>query len=104
VKQDYDDWDMPGWSGEEVFGYMKKVRILYLGILDCVGISVQFNCLGYSKVYIELSIKLTVIQAENFHGKDWFKANDEVHGKDGLLDVEPHDLVNTQHLYSYMED
>ncbi|PQE24959.1 GMC oxidoreductase protein [Rutstroemia sp. NJR-2017a WRK4] len=55
VKQDYDDWDMPGWSGEEVFGYMKK--------------------------------------AENFHGKDWFKANDEVHGKDGLLDVEPHDLA-----------
>lgn len=23
--QDYDDWEMPGWSGEEVFGYMKKV-------------------------------------------------------------------------------
>jgi choline dehydrogenase-like flavoprotein len=26
TKQDYDDWNMPGWSGEEVFGYMKKVR------------------------------------------------------------------------------
>jgi choline dehydrogenase-like flavoprotein len=25
TKQDYDDWDMPGWSGEEVFSYMKKV-------------------------------------------------------------------------------
>jgi choline dehydrogenase-like flavoprotein len=25
--QDYDDWDMPGWSGEEVFGYMKKVAV-----------------------------------------------------------------------------
>lgn len=24
-KQDFDDWDMPGWSGEEFFGYMKKV-------------------------------------------------------------------------------
>lgn len=23
--QDYDDWEMPGWGGEEVFGYMKKV-------------------------------------------------------------------------------
>ncbi|PQE28213.1 GMC oxidoreductase protein [Rutstroemia sp. NJR-2017a BBW] len=80
VKQDYDDWDMPGWSGEEVFGYMKKVRALYLDILDWVGISVEFGCLDYSK-------------AENFHGKDWFKANDEVHGKDGLLDVEPHDLA-----------
>ncbi|KAF7886431.1 hypothetical protein EAF00_010534 [Botryotinia globosa] len=53
--QDYDDWDMPGWSGDEVFGYMKK--------------------------------------AENFHNKDWFEANDSVHGHDGLLDVEPHDLA-----------
>jgi len=26
TKQDYDDWDMPGWSGDEVFGYMKKVH------------------------------------------------------------------------------
>lgn len=25
TKQDYDDWDMPGWSGDEVFKYMKKV-------------------------------------------------------------------------------
>jgi choline dehydrogenase-like flavoprotein len=25
TKQDYDDWNIPGWSGEEVFGYMKKV-------------------------------------------------------------------------------
>ncbi len=28
TKQDYDDWNMPGWSGEEVFGYMKKVNFL----------------------------------------------------------------------------
>jgi choline dehydrogenase-like flavoprotein len=26
TKQDFDDWNMPGWSGEEVFGYMKKVK------------------------------------------------------------------------------
>ncbi|KAE8448655.1 hypothetical protein EG329_009080 [Mollisiaceae sp. DMI_Dod_QoI] len=26
TKQDYDDWNMPGWSGEEVFGYMKKAE------------------------------------------------------------------------------
>jgi choline dehydrogenase-like flavoprotein len=26
TKQDFDDWKMPGWSGEEVFGYMKKVK------------------------------------------------------------------------------
>jgi choline dehydrogenase-like flavoprotein len=25
TKQDFDDWDLPGWDGEEVFGYMKKV-------------------------------------------------------------------------------
>lgn len=24
--QDYDDWNMPGWSGQEVFGYMKKAE------------------------------------------------------------------------------
>ncbi|KAL2066308.1 hypothetical protein VTL71DRAFT_2379 [Oculimacula yallundae] len=24
--QDYDDWNMPGWSGKEVFGYMKKAE------------------------------------------------------------------------------
>ncbi|QSZ34313.1 hypothetical protein DSL72_005904 [Monilinia vaccinii-corymbosi] len=47
--QDYDDWGMPGWSGEEVFGYMKK--------------------------------------AENFHGKQWFEANDSAHGYDGPLDA-----------------
>lgn len=26
-KQDFDDWDVPGWSGEEFFGYMKKVSL-----------------------------------------------------------------------------
>ncbi|KAH6676255.1 hypothetical protein B0J14DRAFT_585158 [Halenospora varia] len=55
TKQDYDDWNMPGWSGEEVFGYMKK--------------------------------------AESFHTKKWFKADESVHGYDGLLDIEPHDLA-----------
>jgi choline dehydrogenase-like flavoprotein len=24
-REDYDDWDLPGWSGEEVFECMKKV-------------------------------------------------------------------------------
>ncbi|CZT52963.1 probable glucose dehydrogenase precursor short protein] [Rhynchosporium secalis] len=53
--QDYDDWNMPGWSGKEVFGYMKK--------------------------------------AENFHSKKWFKADENAHGHEGLLDTEPHDLA-----------
>ena len=25
-KQDYDDWGLDGWSGEEFFKYMSKVR------------------------------------------------------------------------------
>lgn len=29
TKQDYDDWNMPGWSGDEVFGYMKKVNTYF---------------------------------------------------------------------------
>jgi choline dehydrogenase-like flavoprotein len=33
TKQDYDDWNIPGWSGEEVFGYMKKVSRLSDGDL-----------------------------------------------------------------------
>lgn len=24
-KQDYDDWNLPGWSGEDFFKYMAKV-------------------------------------------------------------------------------
>jgi choline dehydrogenase-like flavoprotein len=30
-------------------------------------------------------------QAENFHGKKWFKEDTKAHGRDGLLDIEPHD-------------
>jgi choline dehydrogenase-like flavoprotein len=29
-KQDYDDWGIEGWSGEEVYKYMKKVRLAKL--------------------------------------------------------------------------
>ena len=25
TEQDYDDWDLPGWSGKEMFAYMRKV-------------------------------------------------------------------------------
>lgn len=32
TKQDYDDWNVPGWSGEEVFGYMKKVNFLMTAV------------------------------------------------------------------------
>jgi choline dehydrogenase-like flavoprotein len=39
MKQDYDDWNMPGWSGDEVFEYMKKV--------SCMAPEVSDNCLFY---------------------------------------------------------
>lgn len=29
-KQDYDDWGLEGWSGEEFFKYMRKVRFVAL--------------------------------------------------------------------------
>ncbi|TDZ54567.1 Pyranose dehydrogenase 3 [Colletotrichum trifolii] len=59
AKQDYDDWGVDGWSGDDFFRYMRK--------------------------------------AENFHGKDWFKAVDE-HGVDGHLNTEPHDLAPISNL------
>jgi choline dehydrogenase-like flavoprotein len=33
-KQDYDDWGLEGWSGEEFFNYMKKVRTH-----NCIGMN-----------------------------------------------------------------
>ncbi|KAF6828351.1 gmc oxidoreductase [Colletotrichum musicola] len=58
-KQDYDDWGVEGWSGDEFFKYIRK--------------------------------------AENFHGKDWFKASND-HGTDGHLHIEPHDLAPISNL------
>ncbi|KAF6803934.1 gmc oxidoreductase [Colletotrichum sojae] len=58
-KQDYDDWGVEGWSGDEFFKYIRK--------------------------------------AENFHGKDWFKASND-HGTDGQLHIEPHDLAPISNL------
>lgn len=26
TEQDYDDWDLPGWSGKDMFAYMRKVH------------------------------------------------------------------------------
>ncbi|KAI8304952.1 L-sorbose 1-dehydrogenase [Colletotrichum sp. SAR11_59] len=59
AKQDYDDWDAEGWSGEDFFKYIRK--------------------------------------AENFHGKEWFKASSD-HGTEGHLDIEPHDLAPISNL------
>lgn len=27
TEQDFDDWNLPGWSGGEVFAYMRKVSV-----------------------------------------------------------------------------
>ncbi len=55
-KADYDDWGLDGWSGEEMFRYMKK--------------------------------------AETFHDNSpWFEAAEGVHGTDGPLHVEPHEVA-----------
>ncbi|KAH0398527.1 alcohol oxidase, partial [Aureobasidium melanogenum] len=55
TEQDYDDWELEGWSGKEMFEAMRK--------------------------------------SETFHNKDWFEANERVHGTDGPLHIEPHDLA-----------
>ncbi|KAB2579130.1 L-sorbose 1-dehydrogenase [Lasiodiplodia theobromae] len=54
-KQDYDDWGLEGWSGEDMWKCMAK--------------------------------------AETFHPKDDFEADLSVHGTDGPLHTEPHDLA-----------
>jgi choline dehydrogenase-like flavoprotein len=65
VPQDYDDWAITGWSGADMFAYMKK--------------------------------------AENFKNKDWFKANETEHGRDGPLTTAPHDPapISTRVLESF---
>ena len=83
TKQDYDDWDMPGWSGEEVFSYMKKV--------------------GRRRSFMKQAVLTTSTQAENFHDKKWFKADSENHGRSGLLHIEPHDLVSRKGVSSRVE-
>ena len=30
LKRDFDSWGLDGWSGEEVFSYMRKVRLTVL--------------------------------------------------------------------------
>ncbi|KAI9686292.1 MAG: hypothetical protein M1820_010666, partial [Bogoriella megaspora] len=72
TKQDYDDWNIEGWSGDEMFQYMAKASTTFL---------------------LSLWRKLMCFQAETFHGKDWFHADKGSHGYGGPLHVEPHDLA-----------
>lgn len=66
-RQDYDDWGMEGWGGEEFFNYMKK--------------------------------------AEKFKPKSWFKEDQDAHGRDGELGIEPHDPAPiTERILTSMQD
>jgi choline dehydrogenase-like flavoprotein len=72
TKQDYDDWELDEWTGDKMFGYMKKVERTLSGRPHCM---------------------LTDKQAETFHEKDWHVADKSVHGTSGPLHTEPHDLA-----------
>lgn len=78
-KQDYDDWCIKGWSGDEFFKYMEKVRLRFM----------QLDCL--TRIAVSGSRTNPSIKAETFHGKPWFEASEESHGYQGPLHVEPHD-------------
>jgi choline dehydrogenase-like flavoprotein len=78
-----DAYSLPGWSGEEFFKYMRKVSL--------VGSKVSFLA--------------DREQAETFHTKPWFKADEKAHGYDGPLHTEPHDLAPiSELLLKSMED
>ena len=73
-KQDYDDWGLEGWSGEEFFKSMIKVRA---------------RC--RMKKFRAHSANNQ--QAETFHSKPWFQSDPKDHGYSGPLHTEPHDLA-----------
>jgi choline dehydrogenase-like flavoprotein len=35
AKQDYDDWNLPGWSGDEFFAAMRKAETFHSKVSDC---------------------------------------------------------------------
>lgn len=69
--QDFDDWQIPGWSGDDMFAYMRKV------------------CMASSRPMRKTDLN----QSENFHNKEWFQAEEKAHGYDGPLHIEPHDMA-----------
>ncbi|GAB1198175.1 hypothetical protein APSETT444_007483 [Aspergillus pseudonomiae] len=78
-KQDYDDWELEGWSGEEFFAAMRKVDSSHSG---------QKHAMPNSMLS----------QSETFHPKDWFQADTQSHGYNGPLHTEPHDLAPISNL------
>jgi choline dehydrogenase-like flavoprotein len=85
-KQDYDDWGLPGWSGEEFFGYMQKVS------------KFSSRRLILSRHAFKQVLTLALSKAETFHEKPWFKAHSKSHGYRGPLHTEPHDLAPISNL------
>ena len=80
-RQDYDDWGLPGWSGDEFFKYMSKVSEqtpLFTIFNRRESLSNQAMCAK---------------QAESFKSKPWFKPVESEHGYTGHLGTEPHDLA-----------
>jgi choline dehydrogenase-like flavoprotein len=67
VKQDYDDWGVPEWSGDEMFRAMRKVSVLSILTIT----------------------RANLVQSENFHPQKWFPENKNAHGYDGPLHIEP---------------
>jgi len=77
VKQDYDDWELPGWSGDEFWRYMTKVCPLTAVVGE---------------------LKANWLKAETFHPKEWFKHDEKNHGTDGPLHTSPFDAAPITHL------
>ena len=68
VKQDYDDWGSPEWSGEEMFRAMRKASSLMVR---------------------KWQSPADTSQAESFHPKKWFPEDKNSHGYDGPVHIEP---------------
>lgn len=73
TKDDFNKWELEGWSGDEVFSYMNKVL-----------------CMQPTKSGFRTE---PPAQAETFHSKPWFDADLSNHGTTGPLHTEPHDLA-----------
>ena len=73
TKDDFNSWDLEGWSGDEVFSYMKKV---------------SFTLPTPDHAHTDHHPK-----AETFHPKPWFNASLADHGSSGPIHTEPHDLA-----------
>ncbi|OJD35622.1 gmc oxidoreductase [Diplodia corticola] len=103
-KQDYDDWGLDGWSGEDMWRCMAKASVASRGPSPLTSIVTPHpypSCvwMGWRLVQLPrdctwaIRAWLRIGAAETFHPKDDFEADLSVHGTDGPLHTEPHDLA-----------